>query len=272
MMSAGSARAADAQVADAQVEVEYTLHIAGLQLATFGLSGDFSKVRYQISGKGESAGLARLIASFNGWTKSAGAISGDNIRPATYSLDFSANRKRQAVEMGFTGGTVQELAVYPPEPPSPLAIPVTLQHRAGVLDPVSAVVLPIPPGEITGNSVCDRRLPIFDGRHRYDLVLSFKRVEAVPVAGHPNETTNIFVCKIKYFPIAGHKPKKEATEYWAHAEDIELWLAPIRSAGVFIPYRALMPTPIGQATFALSKLSVEAPERSTAAIGVKTGQ
>ena len=50
-------------------------------------------------------------------------------------------------------------------------MPLREQHLKGVLDPLSAIMV-----LSRGSSAnpCDRRLPIFDGKERFDLVFSYK--------------------------------------------------------------------------------------------------
>lgn len=246
------------------VVTKYELSIAGISLASFKFFSDFDSRGYSISGRGDSSRLVELIAKFEGSTKSAGAFAGLNVLPASYRLSFLSGNRNQSVEMHFSNDTVDKLAVDPPQSPSAARIPIKPAHRTGVLDPLSAVLLPLPEGELDGNSVCDRRLPIFDGRHRYDLVFSYKRTETAPVAGKPQERTSLFVCKIKYNPIAGHKPQVNSTLYWQNSEDIEIWLAPVTSAGMLVPYRAMLPTPIGSAVLSLSKIKISKKQQQAA--------
>ena len=247
--------AASARADSVSVNVAYSLQISGFQLAEIDMQGEFNGGKYKLSGSGKSQSLATLISKFKGWTQSSGSIVGNHIQSGSYSLDFRMKRKHQSVAMQLASGKVSKLDIYPPEKPSDTRIPVTAEHRKGVLDPVSAVIVPLPKGDVSEEALCDRTVKVFDGRHRYDLALSPKRVAQVPAADGQGSAA-VFVCKVKYLPIAGHKPDAKDTTYWAAVEDMELWLSPIRSAGVAIPVRVSVPTPIGQAVLAVSKLSV----------------
>lgn len=265
LLTLGTAAASPlaAQSPQVLIRTEYTLRIAGLHIADFNMEGDFASAHYSLSGSGKSASLARLISKFKGWTKSDGTLNGGTIVPASYALDFRIKKKRQSVDMHLNQGKVAKLDVFPPVKPSDTRIPVTSAHQTGVLDPISAVVIPLPKGQLTNESACNRTLPIFDGRQRYDLVLSAKRVANLPAA-NGSGTTPVHVCKIKYVPIAGHKPERESTQYWADNEDMEIWLAAVQSAKVLIPYRVVMPTPLGEAVVNISKLEVSGTQQAAA--------
>ena len=74
-------------------------------------------------------------------------------------------------------GNVTELMVLPP---SSDRVPITDADRKGISDPLSAVFVPV--GETAdglNKETCQRTLPIFDGRQRYDLQLDFKRLDKV---------------------------------------------------------------------------------------------
>ena len=66
----------------------------------------------------------------------------------------------------------------------------------------------------------------------------------------------MFVCKIKYIPIAGHKPNAQATRYLKATDGIEFWLAPVQAIGMLVPYRAVLPTPVGTAMLTLDTLKI----------------
>jgi hypothetical protein len=84
------------------------------------------------------------------------------------------------------------------------------------------------------------------------------------VAGKSKQRTSLFVCKIKYNPIAGHKPKRKSTRFWQNNEDMEIWLAPTASARLFVPYRVIVPSRIGPVVLSLSKLNISQQEQQAA--------
>jgi hypothetical protein len=88
-------------------------------------------------------------------------------------------------------------------------------------------------------------MPIFDGRLRYDLQLTFKRMDNVKAEkgyGGP-----VVVCAVTFKPIAGYIGSRATIRYLAKIRDMEIWLAPIAGTRVLVPFRAQGPTPIGEA-------------------------
>ena len=114
----------------------------------------------------------------------------------------------------------------PPLEPSPERVPVTEAHRKGVVDPMSAAIMPVAgKGEMLAPEACKRKLAIFDGRNRVDIDLVYKRVDQAKAdKGYQGP---VVVYTVLYNPIAGHRPERDAIKYLIAQRDMEMWLAPI---------------------------------------------
>ena len=111
---------------------------------------------------------------------------------------------------------------------------------------MSAALIGIPgSGEVLSPEACRRTLPIFDGYQRFDLALSFKRMdEARAEQGYQGP---VVVCSVTYQPIAGHRPERFAIKYLMDQRDMEIWFAPIAGTRVLAAFRMYVPTPVGPA-------------------------
>jgi len=88
---------------------------------------------------------------------------------------------------------------------------------------------------------------------RYDLTLAYKRIEQVQTAGYSGPA---LVCAIYFAPLAGYVPGRAAVKYLINQRDMETWLVPIAGTRVLVPYRLVIPTPLGQAILQATQLSV----------------
>ena len=105
--------------------------------------------------------------------------------------------------MTISGGAVREFVAEPKMPPMPNRVPLTEAHRRGVTDPMTASLFRVPGnGSLFTPEACPRKLAIFDGRMRYDLHLTFKRIEQVKA--EKGYQGNAVVCSVIFSPIAGH--------------------------------------------------------------------
>ena len=108
---------------------------------------------------------------------------------------------------------------------------------------------------------CDRRIPIFDGKERFDLVFSHKGEMKVTEQQPSGQPGIAHVCRVKYLPIAGHKVDSE-TRFMAANNEIEVALRPIPSANVFMPYQITIPTMAGSATIVSKRVEIESARQA----------
>ena len=162
-----------------------------------------------------------------------------------FASTITTSHKTDEVRLTIANGDVKESSVDPPLETEPERVPITDEHRKGILDPMTASLLRTPgTGNPLSPEACQRTLAIFDGRLRYDLQFAFKRMDQVKAdKGYAGP---VVVCAVYFSPIAGYIPSRAAIRYIAKLRDIEVWLAPIAGTRVLVPFRAQGPTPIGQ--------------------------
>jgi hypothetical protein len=172
--------------------------------------------------------------------KATGRIA-DKVVPATAAIDSrAAGQGTQTIRMAMAGGAVSFDEVRPPLPPRP-RVPVTDADRRGVIDPVSALLMPTD-SALLSPSMCRRTLPIFEGTERFDIVLSYLRTEEVKSAGYEGP---VLVCRAHYRAIAGHRRGARQVQYMERNNTIEAWLAPVPAAHLLVPWRISLGTIVG---------------------------
>src|SRR5262249_42708326 len=159
--------------------------------------------------------------------------------------------------------TVTEFAVSPPTKPADDRVPVTEQHRQGVVDPMSAAVITVlGNGDVLAPESCNRTVSIFDGRQRYDLVFSYERTEAAKnVKGYAGP---MLVCRVDYRPIAGHRASRLQVKYMEDNKNIFVWLAPVAGTRVLFPIRVSIVTLVGIVLVEAETFAAEARDKQAA--------
>ena len=163
-----SALPAAAQSWPAGLKAEYEVSFNGFSIGSFEFRAQSEQQSYTLTG---NASLSMLLGaiSWKGDLRSFGSIVNTAPKPASYTFEARAGSRAVATHLGFDDGTVSSVAHIPELPAKPDMVPLKPAHLQNVLDPLSAMM------QVTsGASPCDRRLPIFDGRERFDLVLSRK--------------------------------------------------------------------------------------------------
>jgi hypothetical protein len=241
MAVALSAGAAQAQ---SKLEARYSVSLAGIPLGSGTWVVDVTGDQYTAVANGRTTGLVKLIADGSGSAGSRGTFQGASVTSSGYMANTVSDKKTDEVRMVLRGGVVKEVLAEPPLEPSPDRVPVTDAHRKGVVDPMSAALIPVAgKGDVLAPEACKRKLAIFDGRNRVDIDLVYKRMDQVKAdKGYQGP---VVVCTVLYNPIAGHRPERDAIKYLIAQRDMEMWLAPIAGTRVLVPFRFSVPTPFG---------------------------
>jgi hypothetical protein len=270
---AGTALAGPAQ-AQSKLEARYSVSLAGILLGSGTWVIDIAGDQYTAVANGRTSGLVKLISNGSGSGGSRGTFQGANVLSTSYVSNSVTDRKADEVRMVLHAGVVKEAIANPPLEPSPDRVPVTEAHRKGVVDPMSAAIIPVAgKGELLSPDACKRKLAIFDGRQRVDIDLVYKRIDQVKAdKGYQGP---VVVCTVLYRPIAGHRPERDAIKYLIAQRDMEMWLAPINGTRVLVPFRLSVPTPFGlgvlQANYFVAKpLPQPAQAMSPTPVSAKT--
>jgi hypothetical protein len=230
--------------AQAKLEARYTVTLAGIPLGTGSWVINIAADQYTAVATGRTTGLVKLFSDGSGTTGSKGTLHGASVASIGYVHSSVSDRKTDDVRMVLQGGVVKDAIAIPPHELAPDRVPVTEAHRKGVVDPMSAALIPVGgKGEVVTPEACRRKLAIFDGRNRVDIDLVYKRMDQVKAdKGYQGP---VVVCQVLYRPIAGHRPERDAIKYLIAQRDMEMWLAPIGGTRVLVPFRFSVPTPLG---------------------------
>lgn len=226
----------DAGAWPTSVEAHYKLRYNGIEVGRLHISSNAENGAYTLSGSGKVSALFGAV-KWAGSSKVSGELRSGEPAPANYAFDWQNNKKRGDVRMSFRNRIATDIAVTPPPGPHPEHVPLKDADKRGVLDPVSAALMLT---RIDGRPPCDRRVAIFDGKQRYDIVLTPKRTMALPSAIEGRSDT-AYVCRAMYEPVAGHRDNA-ATKTHASNRDVEVVLRKVPGSGLLIPHSITIPT------------------------------
>jgi hypothetical protein len=230
--------------AQGKLDAAYVVSLGGVPIGKGSWTIDVQDDQFTATASGATSGLLRVFASGQGNSAAHGGVSGGQPVASTYASSIMADNRSDQVRILFSGGAVKEYLADPPTMPSPDRVPLTEASRKGVLDPMTASLIRVAGnGDTFVPEACQRTLPVFDGRMRYDLQLAFKHLDRVKSERGYQGT--VVVCAVYFTPVAGHVPERSTIKYLTEQRDMELWLAPIAGTRLMVPYRASVPTPIG---------------------------
>ncbi|CCB67618.1 MULTISPECIES: DUF3108 domain-containing protein [unclassified Hyphomicrobium] len=234
-----------------EVVATYKLAFAGFDVGAYQFNAHFNNGTYDAQAHAKVSaffGAFKWAGNFSG----KGALEPSGLRPAAFEMSYKKKKKFVSVKIGFAGRAVTAVALVPNKPPSPDTIKLKPENLKNVFDPMAAM---ISISDANPSDACNRVIPVFDGKARYDLHFTFKGREPLTERRPSGQPKELIVCRVKYVPIAGHKPK-DFTDPWIDYNNIEFALRAVPRAGIYVPYRVTIPSPIGNAVMTANTINI----------------
>jgi hypothetical protein len=240
-----------------KLDARYEATLAGIPVGKGAWTIDISDDTYSAAASGGTSGLLKAFAGGSGTGGAQGRVVNGALVANSYSATTTTSKKSEAIRMVLSGGNVKEYTIEPEPPVEPERLPVTDAQRRGVYDPMTGSMLRVPgSGDPLSPDACRTGAAVFDGRMRYDLKLDFKRMETVKAErGYHGP---VVVCAIYFTPIAGYIPDRPVIKYLAAQRNIEIAFAPIAGTRILVPFRMVIPTPLGTAMLEATQFITQA--------------
>ncbi|MEO8420303.1 MAG: DUF3108 domain-containing protein [Hyphomicrobium sp.] len=253
----GSAAGSWAQRAGGQMPAS----VDAVYRISFTALGNIGNFHFKSTVNGDAYTLAAdakidtTIFDYRGNMSSNGAVPSRTPRPVDYKFNykqktFLKKKKLKALNIAFNDGAVSKVTFTPRDELSGKAVPVTPEQLKSVLDPLSGVMA-LSLTDIT--KPCSQKLPIYDGKQRFDLVFTPK-----------GRSGGDHVCGVRLVPISGHKPGEGAAS--VIKGDIVLIMRPVPKANVVIPFRLTVPTIVGTAELTSERVDITMPDQQRFAL------
>jgi hypothetical protein len=226
-----------------KLDAAYTASLIGIPIGQISWTIELSDKQYTAAATGSTIGLLRVFANGRGAANAHGMVDANEPVASDFVVKYVSGSASDEIRIAFSGGKAKESLTHPPRP-DPSGVPLTDANRVGVVDPMTALLIRVPGnGDTAVPAACERKIAVFDGHMRYDLQLAFKRIEQVRAnAGYQGPAV---VCAVYFSPLAGYDIGRSSVRYLKEQRGMEMWLAPIAGTRLLVPFRVLVPTPIG---------------------------
>jgi hypothetical protein len=236
---AGCAAPLSASATDSKaIELAYNVFTGGLPIGKATVTVRFDDNAYSVVSKASTIGAVRWFYKAAIASDTAGKIDGNTVIPTQFTLDTLAGKKAQDVSVRYKDGVPN--AVWADPPFQKRSYQIDPRAQIDTLDPLSAVVLAILKG--AESDICSVRLPIYDGRRRYDVLFEGQIAEEM-VNG-----VKYIDCAARWRRIGGFKAKHMAKPDYTFTVRMR-----IDPDGITIPVRAWASTAFGGAIVVLRK-------------------
>src|SRR5258706_1602767 len=229
--------------AQGTLAARYTISVAGLSTGTAEWNVDIGPDAFTASGNGRASGVLRVLVNGEGSAATSGSVIDGRITPTSFTSETTRENEKAQFRMVLDNGTVKELVAGAPAPGED-RIAVTDEDRRGIVDPISAMLIPVSgDDEMLTAAACQRTLPIFDGECRFDVKLTFQRMDQVQAGkGYRGPA---LVCSASFVAIAGHRASSSLMKYLTEATGVEIWLVPLAGTRLLAPFRLLSASVVG---------------------------
>jgi hypothetical protein len=244
LLLAASASSAVSQ--QTRLDAAYSVHLAGIPIGQGAIILDLNEAGFAAAGSAKFTGLVRMIAKGEGTSTVRGTFQANRVISSMYATQSNSTERNEKIEINVVNGFAKEFSVLPPPKDADVnRVPITQAARTNVVDPLSAgLVLVSAPGDVLNPDSCNRTLPIFDARFRYDVVLSYLRTEQAPKKTDGYQGP-VLVCQARYVPIAGHRTDRPQVQQLANNRDLFVYLAPVAGTRILVPIKVSIGTSVG---------------------------
>jgi len=230
--------------ASAAVAVDYVMYVGGAQIGTLTLSATLERQRYQLETRINTEEVAGATEEATLTLFAAGSQEDAALKPQIFTSDYvNAAGLSSQLQITFNEtGPASVLALPPPKRKPDL---LSDFHKKGALDPVSALLALSPLPSAAGTAApCSAAVPVFDGWRRFDITVAYQGETNLEAdEGYSGPTHK---CEGRLTPIAGYS-SDAMSRLKKEPQEVEVWLAPLTSAGFLVPVRIIAPTPYGGA-------------------------
>lgn len=189
--------------------LRYEVYWGGMHAADFAISRRHEDGQYAHGFRLRTQGILGWYLKMGVSAEGSGRLPASGpLAPETYDVDFTNRWRDGIIRMRFDpdGGGVD--SVYRSDPPreDDDEVDVTEEQLRGAFDPLTAFIETVRLG-VTGRVGDDLRIPVFDGRRRFDAVGKIVGRERLDVLGSEQDVVRL---RLKPVPVAGFKKDRES--------------------------------------------------------------
>jgi hypothetical protein len=226
------------QPASGDYQFIYDIDLLGTHVITLAVDMTLGHNAYDVAARINTVGMANWLFTWTQTIASQGAITATAFDPAQHRTDSDFRGRKRTAEIEYAEGQIAKVTLDP----KPREEEFSDRQRAATRDPISAVIGLI--YNANQGKSCGGRQAVFDGRRRYDIVIT--DMPRVKDDGAPPGT--LLSCQIEFQSIEGELKKKkpeDADRKPRPNDTARVWMGPIESVNVIAPKRIEFEAAIG---------------------------
>lgn len=254
LFAGAASTTAMAETLPTNLKVDYAIALGGFNFGSAGVEANIGNGAYELEALIKTEGIAEQFFETTFALESKGSFSGNRVKPSRFISTYQDSDSSRRVELTYPSRGAPVMAAEPAYGDG-FGPHVQLNDVLMTQDPISALLLPT---RSATASPCDRSLPLFDGRRRYDLQL--REDGMTEMNGGDNAYSGPAMrCTVGMLPVAGYE-RKTLIKLLAREDSIRVWLAPLEGSDVWVPVRMTLRTPFGGAVMRATRFEVASVE------------
>lgn len=220
-------------------QLDYRVHVGGVAVLDARAELTLTEGRYSVQVNAATDGFLGRLFPWETQSLSVGTVRPDGVAPIRHTQSGVLRGSPRTVTLDYAAdGSVRTQVSPPPEEEDRDPVPQDLTRQTR--DPLSGVLEMLLAG-LHGEG-CQRTVPIYDGRRRYDMIFMDRGMTMVGTSRHSVFSGAARQCRVSHKPIAGYErtPRQAFWQRGGGREErppVDLWIAPVEGAGPPLPVR-----------------------------------
>lgn len=250
---AGSAPAQ--AVENRRVTLDYAVYVGGWETIKVSFDTSFRAKAYHMKTALDGQGVLNWWFDWKMSAFSEGRLADGRVIPVRAGADSQWNGKHRQTRIFYPVSGLPTVSITPPAGDDDRK-PVPDALRAGTRDLAGAVLTLL--SGIGRKGGCNLREPVFDGRRRYDLVMTQLDRVKMAASDYSPFSGPAYKCSLKVNAIAGYKRNRENRRKWRKSDATTVWIGTVFDHVPPVPVRMQLDTVVGALIVHLVKANLHA--------------
>ena len=225
--------------AERDVRLVYAVHIGGIHTVDLKIDLALGTDSYKVNLSSEVQGLVRLFLPWSLRVQSKGRVAEEGLVPQSAHTESSWRGKRRWRTLEYREGRPVLVSVEPKRKTS--AVPP--DQLLGSVDVATAILTVA--RSVPSERSCAMRVPIYDGRRRFDAVIEAHGVDELPRSSRSAYSGKAVVCDLAIEMLHGRRKKTDYGGLAGGEKTMTFWFARLFEDVYPLPVRVQLDTDLG---------------------------
>lgn len=237
--------------AERNVHLVYAVHIGGIHTVDLKIDLALGTDSYKVNLSSEVQGLVRYFLPWSLRVQSKGRVAEEGLVPQSAHTESSWRGKRRWRTLEYREGRPVLVSVEPKRK-TPAVPPDQLLGSVDVATAILTVAR-----SVRSERSCAMRVPIYDGRRRFDAVIEAHGVDELPRSSRSAYSGKAVVCDLAIEMLHGRRKESDYGGLAGGEKTMTFWFARLFDDVYHLPVRIQLDTDLGGVIGHLSSARME---------------